>query len=317
VIRRLLLALAVLTAGASAADPAEWTWRDPMTAWAAGRGLRLIEVGTGPYRVVVAEEARRAPALAAAQAGAKAIAMLDQLTGGRAGFTATGGVEAAYRSVYLPDDRAVDAWIDEARRQGLSRQPSGADLAKSLHALPGPGIQVAAAPWLDRLPANCGTYDAVTMAIDGYYRRGSGGSRRAPAWIREGLVTTLQEALCGTITHTTVAYELSDRSRSGSWNAAVAKHLATPGVGQSARTLMGLDLDGMSIEIYQQLYSLMTFTLEAGKGVRVRKGAPTPMLRLLQGTAEGRAGDEVFAEVFAVKEPALTRSWQAWALKRK
>lgn len=312
-----LLAALLLAPGADAADSVEWTWREPLTGWAAKRGFRLIEIGSGPYRVVITDETHRNAALAAAEAGAKAIAALEQLTGGQAGFTATGGVTAAYRSMYLPDEGAVDAWIDEARRCGLSQQPPGNDLAKTLHSLPGPGIKIVPVRWLVQIPRNCGTYDAVSMAIDAFYRRPEHTVRKAPAWIREGLLTTLQSQLCGHITHTTVAYEFTDRKHGGSWNAAVAKHLKTTGVGQRASTLMGLDLDGMSIEIYQQLYSFMAFTIEARKGVKLRKDEDPPMLRLLQGTADGRTGEEVFADIFAVKEPALTRSWQAWALKQK
>ncbi len=283
--------------------------------YSGGKGLAIVEQGDGPVRLMLVGGAKLDGSAAGLALAKKAIDGLEVWAGSQETFIATKppAGEIYWLVVFASADQ-VGGWIDYLREKNIVGKPEGEDLTKKVLAFPGQRTYFTHAQKVQPLVDAWMVYSASCMAVDAFYLA-HGDKTRAPTWIREGLGSELQRALCQKILCTTIAYEDKSMPMSDSWATDVAQlfksnnRQAKPGT-----ELMRMGLESLPNVFYQQMWSLCAF-VRASCGNK--KGAENKFRKLLDLTAAGTSSEDAVKQLFGKSDPLLTNAWHTWALQQK
>lgn len=234
----------------------------------------------------------------------------------------TGRNRTFLRDPHPPEENILlVAFSDAGQQTGFLDHAGGkrggdggdADLARKVAAVTFVRGNVAKPEVPQRIPRHWAAFSTAGLAISAFYaERGA----KPPVWLREGLAAEMQRLQCANEIHmTTVAYELGDNRDGKDWPETMAKLIeARDRLLFPANGVMLADLQAMPAATYRQCWSLATF-------VRARcgstAGAGNRLLALLEDTATGTSSAQAVKKATGLEDPALTRTWHAWALENR
>ncbi|MEK7413205.1 MAG: hypothetical protein AAB263_07795, partial [Planctomycetota bacterium] len=244
----------------------------------AKRKLPTRSEGDGLFRILWVGNAAAPAKTAMVKHGNDAIKLLELWTGKNHLFAPEKPTPAdTFWLVIMPTDADVIGLLDLLRSQKLLGKPeNGDDLARKLANVV--HLRVRAFSFARINPAgnfdHMAAYTAACMAFDcmSYFAK-----LRGHHWMREGFATEVQMALLGSVRATTVAYELTDKSKgTGDWYAEMTAIFN--GTVKGVRLMYASDalagtLDAIPTSMYQQYCAMFIFLRDSAL---MRKDAVGP-----------------------------------------